>query len=117
MAEQFLDGAQINSTHDPLRCPEMTEVMKANPFQLGFLASSLKRTLWIYPSVASVESGENVRTPDNANERPKLLHCKVRQGYVSRLSALRVFDRHDSLSKVDVIPSKIKTFLLPQSGF
>jgi len=36
--------------------------------------------LWSYPSVASVESGENLRTPDNANERPKLLHCIVDKG-------------------------------------
>jgi len=56
----------------------MTEVMKANPFQLGLVAPNL--VLGDLSIGCKCRVGRKVGTPNNANQRPKLLNCKVRQG-------------------------------------
>jgi hypothetical protein len=43
MPQQFLNGPQIDTSHDLLTRPEMPEIVKPHPFQIRRLASCIER--------------------------------------------------------------------------
>ena len=58
MSQQFLNGPQIDSSHDPLTSSKMPEIVKPDPFQIYRLASCIERSPRIAPPVRRQRVGD-----------------------------------------------------------
>jgi hypothetical protein len=89
MSQQFLNGPQIDSSHDPLTRPEMAEIVKADPFQTDRVASCVERSPRIAPAVLRQRVCKDILATDHARQRSEQFDCVIGQRDVPRLVILR----------------------------
>jgi hypothetical protein len=66
MPQLFLNGPNIDTSHDPLTRPKMPEIVKPDPFQIDGLASCIERPSRIALAVLRQRQSKNIFAPDHA---------------------------------------------------